>query len=270
MGRQSWQETLAGLEVMSSEIWEGLCWCNNCGGTQGSACRGTFSPSLLFPVLFRSHRLKARFSITISMFCSLQCLKTLRGFVFSFSVSGSALYLYSVSRVSGAEVLRVCCIAVPGMLYQQHRGEVVMNVLSCSTRWRFSLMLISVPALARTLLFLAAVTVRFYEKYPGSAAGTRLLSNGIIYSTLPLWSLTTTSPSTFLPAFSSRVTDLCCYFGLCAKRRSLLVLPTSLFSGLHLVILPGCRPWYGTASWWWSEWAGQLGRKAGRGGIYKG
>lgn len=169
--------------------------------------------------------------------------------MFSFSVSGSALCLYSVSlRVSGAEVLRVCCIAVLGTLYQQHR-EVVMNVLSCSTRWRFSLMLISVPALARTLLFLAAVTVRFYEKYPGSAAGTRLLSNGIIYSTLPLRSLTTTSPSTFLPAFSSRVTDLCCYFGLCAKRKSLLVLPTSLFSGLRLVILPGCGPWYGTASW---------------------
>lgn len=100
-------------------------------------------------------------------------------------------------------------------------------------------MLISIPALTRALLFLATVTVRFYEKYPGCAAVTRLLSNGIIYSTLPLWSLTTTSPSTFLPAFSSRVTDFCCYFGLCAKCKSLLVLPTSLFSGLRLVISPG-------------------------------
>lgn len=136
------------------------------------------TPSTL-PLPFPSHLLKARFSITMFAFYTLQCLKILWVFEFYFTFCGFSLYLYWLSLgVSGTKVLCVCSTLILGKCYtSQRREEMLMHsVVFCSANGGIDrLMFISIPSMVWPLLFLAVVTMYFYEKYLGCAVVTWLL-----------------------------------------------------------------------------------------------
>lgn len=129
-----------------------------------------FFPSLYFPPSIPSHVLKARVSITRFAFYTLQHLKTLWAFGFYFTVCDCSFYLCCLLLgVPETTMLSVFFTWILGEGYASLCREdvLVRGVSACDANWSDSLMLISAPCVVWPLLFLAVVTISFYEKYPG-------------------------------------------------------------------------------------------------------
>lgn len=129
-----------------------------------------FSPPSTLPPPIPSHLLKARVSITRFAFYTLQYLKTLWAFGFYFTVCACSFYLCclllgvpetTILSVFFTRVLGECCASLC------REDVLVRGVSACDANRSDSLMLVSAPSAVWPLLFLAVVTMSFYEKYPG-------------------------------------------------------------------------------------------------------
>lgn len=226
--------TLAGLEVMRGEIWDAFV-----GGTivryTGKCFQGNFfSPPSTFLPPIPSQLLKVRVSITRFAFDTLQYLKILWVFGFYFTVCGCSFCLCCLLLgVPGSTTPSVCFTWVPGECCASLCREDVLvhGVPVCDADWSDSLIL---PWCCGHCFFWQ------WSPCP-SMRNTQVCSCGLASQGWRVkWHYLKHIASVVPDHYLTKCCSPCLFWVLLTfvaifvfLWKSLLVLPASLFSGLH-------------------------------------